>query len=304
MSKKVRPEDLSEEDLRRLLIQKRSKQRRKRLEAYRKSGRMIDLSEFSESSSGSLSSSLDLSPLRPPNIKSEKKARKKRVIDGILLLVEITAIAGLLLVVFNGVGVVQRLNQEVALALVPPTPEPTPIIQAVVLPSGHTPPTTEGGATFNEAEIPDALRPLVQAYSEIPIPTLSAEHARNIQIPSLGVNAVIVMGDGWEQLKQGVGQHIGSSNPGAIGNLVLSAHNDIFGQLFRHLDKLEMGDEIIVYTNIRAYTYTIHIETQVVDPTATYVMDSTPDSTLTLISCYPYLVNTERIIVKAILNDG
>ena len=114
----------------------------------------------------------------------------------------------------------------------------------------------------------------------------------------------MVQGDGWEQLKQGVGQHINTANPGEPGNMVLSAHNDIFGEIFRHLDKLQVGDEVIVFTNIRSYRYVIDLETQVVEPTFIEVMGQTKDPTVTLISCYPYLVNDQRIVVKATLVDG
>jgi len=198
-------------------------------------------------------------------------------------------------------NLIQDLNQQVSNALVQSTFTPTPLIRAVVLPSGHTPPTSEGGAAFNEAEIPEHLRPLHQSYASAPAPTRSPEGAIQIEIPAIGVNAPIVVGDGWEQLKQGVGQHIGSADPGQTGNLVLSAHNDIFGQIFRDLDQLEVGDEIIIYTNVRAYTYVIDQQTQIIEPTFVQVMDPTADATVTLISCYPYLVDNKRIVVKASL---
>ncbi len=38
-----------------------------------------------------------------------------------------------------------------------------------------------------------------------------------IEIPALKVDAPVVQGDGWEQLKKGVAQHIGSANPGEGG---------------------------------------------------------------------------------------
>ena len=119
-------------------------------------------------------------------------------------------------------------------------------IVAIVLPSGHTPPTTAGGARPNEAEIPEHLRPLVQSLANIPLPTPGPEQAIRIQVPALNVDAPVVQGDGWEQLKKGVAQHLPSTNPGKAGNMVLSAHNDIFGEIFRNLDKLKPGDEVIV----------------------------------------------------------
>jgi len=112
-----------------------------------------------------------------------------------------------------------------------------------------------------------------------------------------------VQGDGWEQLKKGVGQHIGSADPGEKGNVVLSAHNDIFGEIFRDLDRLKPGDEITVYTNQRAYTYVVS-ESQVVEPTQVGIMENTSQPTLTLISCYPYLVDDQRIAITSRLQTN
>jgi sortase A len=179
-----------------------------------------------------------------------------------------------------------------------PTLTPTAIIQAVVLPSGHTPPTDPGGVRFNESEIPEHLRARVQAMASLPLPTASPEQAIRIRIPAISVDAPIVMGDGEEQLKKGVGQYIHSPNPGQNGNLVLSAHNDVFGEIFRDLDKLEPGDEVIIYTNQRAYTYVVE-EQQIVGPLQVEVMAPTTDPVVTLISCYPYMVNTHRIVISA-----
>lgn len=304
MAKNIRPEDLSESQLRRLLIEKKRTARKKRLDAFRTSGRLIDLVQVPDTQSSSLLGNLDLTEPKPLDEAAARQAKRKRFMDRGLLFVEVLAIIGLIFILFNGVNILRELNQQVAAALVLPTISPTPLIQAVVLPSGHTPPNIEGGARFNENEIPEHLRPLYQSFSNIPIPSPSPEQARRIQIPAINVDAPIVMGDGWEQLKQGVGQHIGSANPGEVGNLVLSAHNDIFGQIFRNLDQLTTGDEITVYTNVRSYTYIINKDTQIVEPTFLQVIEPTDTPTLTLISCYPYLVNDKRIVVKAALLDG
>ena len=44
--------------------------------------------------------------------------------------------------------------------------------------------------------------------------------------------------------QKGAGHHIGSANPGERGNCFISGHNDIYGEIFRHLDEVKMGDEI------------------------------------------------------------
>jgi sortase A len=115
--------------------------------------------------------------------------------------------------------------------------------------------------------------------------------------------APVVQGDGWEQLKKGVGQHIGSADPGENGNLVVSAHNDIFGELFRDLDKLKPGDEIRVRTSMQEYLYRV-TGMRIVSPTEVSVMAPTAKPTITLVSCYPYLVDTERIVVFGELVDS
>jgi sortase A len=302
MAKNRRPEDLSEDELRRLLIEKRRTSRQKRLDAYRRTGRVVDLEpDLEVPSLDDYDTELTEIPEDPEQ--ASRRARRKRLTDRLLLAVEVLAVVGLVFILFNGASLIRELNQEVAAALEQPTLTPTPLITAVVLPSGHTPPTDPGGARPNEAEIPEHLRPLVQSLASIPIPTPGPEQAVRIQIPAINVDAPVVQGDGWEQLKQGVGQHIGTANPGQDGNLVLSAHNDIFGEIFRRLDELNPGDQIVVYSNIRSYTYEIS-ESQVVEPTFVEAMDPTRDSTLTLISCYPYLVNTQRIVVKASLLDS
>ncbi len=89
------------------------------------------------------------------------------------------------------------------------------------------------------------MRPIVQSMANIPIPTASPEQAIRIQIPAIKVDAPVVQGDGWDQLRKGVGQHVTSSIPGKNGNVILSAHNDVFGEIFRDLDKLKTGDQII-----------------------------------------------------------
>jgi sortase A len=190
------------------------------------------------------------------------------------------------------------LNQEVSSALVQPTLTPTPLIEAVVLPSGHTPPDAEGGAQPNDSEIPEHLRPIVQAMASLPVPTSSPEQTVRIQIPGINVDAPVVQGDGWEQLKKGVAQHLGTPNPGQEGNIVLSAHNDIYGEIFRDLDQLEPGDVVTLYTNQRLYKYVVS-ETKIVEPTEVSVMSPTTAPVLTLISCYPYLVDDQRFVVIA-----
>jgi sortase A len=302
MPRKRNPEDLSVEELRRLLIEKRRSSRAGRLERFRETGRIVTLVPdehapgYQDLRTGVIEESAEAPRYTP-------RGRWRKFLDGLLLFVELAGVGILVFVFFNGMGLIRSLNAEFASALEQPTLTPTPLIIAAVLPSGHTSPDSPGGARPNDAEIPEHLRPLVQSLAEIPIPTPAPEHAIQIQIPAIGVDAPIVQGDGWEQLKKGVGQLLGSANPGENGNLVLSAHNDIFGEIFRNLDQLKPGDIFIVYTNQRSYTYVI-TGWQVVEPTQVELIAPTRDATATLVSCYPYRVDTQRIVVTAKLQDG
>jgi sortase A len=229
-------------------------------------------------------------------------SKRRRVIDRVLLVVEVMAVVGLVGVLISGLGILRDLNAEVDSALIQETLTPTPLVMAVVLPSGHTPPDAQGNTRPNIDEIPAHLQPMVQSLANLPVPTAAPDQAIRIQIPAIEIDAPIVQGDGWEQLKKGVGQNIGSANPGQNGNVVLSAHNDVYGELFRYLDKLVPGDQVVLYTQQRQYVYVVD-RTSIVEPTAVEVMASTGSPTTTLISCYPYLVNKERIVVFARLQN-
>jgi sortase A len=295
MARQRRPEDLSVEELRRLLIEKRRAARQDRLEHFRRTGRAIVVEP--QPTQAAMQA---LQGATAEEAQAVEKPRRRVWLDRLLFLIEFAAVAGLVFVVFTGVNILRNLNKEFATGLAQPTLTPTPIIMAVVLPSGHTPPNAPGGVQPNDAEIPEHLRPLVQNMASLPAPTASPEQAVRIQIPAIQVDAPIVQGDGWEQLKKGVGQHIGSPNPGQNGNLVLSAHNDVFGEIFRDLDRLKEGDSIVLFTNSRTYTYVIQ-QTQIVEPTQVEVMAGTQDAVVTLISCYPYMTDNQRIVVKGVL---
>ncbi len=304
MARKPRtPEDLSIEELRRLLIEKQRARRRQRLERFRRVGRTVLLAPDPREDLGLEGLRSAPEEIFPTEGNSEAlspspASPRRRWLDRLLLAVEVLAVVGLVFVLFNGVNLIQELNREVSAALQQPTFTPTPLVKAVVLPSGHTPPTSPGGARPNEAEIPEHLRPLVQALAQVPVPTPGPEQAIRIQIPAIGVDAPVVQGDGWEQLKKGVGQHLGTANPGQEGNVVLSAHNDIYGEIFRDLDQLRPGDQIILYTHQRAYTYIV-TEIHIVEPTDVQWLEPTAQPVATLISCYPYLVDNQRIVVRA-----
>ena len=295
MPRRKAPEDMSVEELRRLLIEKRRGARRERLEHFKRTGRVVAVEPDSSVPVVDTLEDTSDQPQVPVTM-------RRRVMDRVLLAVEVLAVMGLVGVLISGFGVLRDLNKEVASALIQETFTPTPLVMAVVLPSGHLPPDAQGNTRPNDAEIPAHLQPMVQSLANIPIPTSAPDQAIRIQIPAINIDAPIVQGDGWEQLKKGVGQNVSSVNPGQNGNVILSAHNDVYGELFRFLDKLQPGDQIILYSQQRQYVYVVD-RTALVEPTAVEVMASTGNPTVTLISCYPYLVDDQRIVVFARLQN-
>ena len=297
MARNRKPADeLSIEELESLLARRKLQARQDRVRKFRRSGRAVSLEPDPNADPMPDSHLIDFDE----DEQTDRTAFKRRVggfFRVLLLLTELAAVAALAFIVYRGYLTVQELNAQADTGIVLPTPSATPLITAVVLPSGHMPPNDPGGPRPNESEIPENLRPIVQSMASVPIPTPGPEHAHSIFIPALWVEpAPVVQGDGWEQLKRGVGQHIGSANPGARGNLVLSAHNDIYGERFRDLDQLSPGDEILVSTASFEFTYRV-TSISIVEPTDVSVMDPTERRTITLISCYPYMVDKQRIVV-------
>ena len=242
--------------------------------------------------------------------RQEKKDRQLRVDwawvrDKALLIVEIAALIGLILV---GLGMAQerqelnRMMQQIQRSQLPTPvpPTPTPLIQVVLLPGGHTPPDSPGGP--QPEPIPAHLRDLVASITPLPAPTPGPEQPVRIRIPSIGVDAPVVEGDDWESLKRGAGHHIGSANPGERGNCIISAHNDIYGEIFRDLPEVELGDVVEVHTASQVYRYVV-TQKRIIEPTDVSVMYPTSSPVLTLISCYPYGIDTHRIVVIAELQQ-
>ncbi|MCS7285892.1 MAG: sortase [Anaerolineae bacterium] len=278
MGDKRTVDELSIEELERILLLKKMEARARQRERLALEGRLVLRSEQNAGAATSLQP-------RPKAL--------KRWQENLLLSLEIIALIGLLAVVIISFINIHSLNQEVAQALGAPPPTPTPIIDVVILPG--RPPQPSG-------DLPARYRDMVKPAPPVVIPTPSPGAPTRIVIPKIGVDAPVVEGDGWEELKRGVGHHIGSANPGERGNMVLSGHNDIFGEVFRDLHKLDLGDEIIVYAGEVPYRYIVKAK-KIVEPTDVSVMAPTTTPIVTLITCYPYRIDTHRLIIVGELSQ-
>ncbi len=310
--------DLSVEELERVIaLRKREARLRQRNEA---ATRRVDPNHQHRTAHAASHSSCEDAPLEDEfdqqldNTPNPLRVPWHRVLLGM----EATAFIGLILLVFGLFQSIQGITQTSAAVqsqyqatanarLILPTATPLINIAAVVLPVGHKVHLNARGevvgATFNFDEVPAQYRDQYRAIVAAPVvqPTASPEGPVRIRIARLKIDSTVVSGDDWQALQLGVGHHLGTANPGQVGNMVLSAHNDVYGELFRDLDKLEAGDPVVVSTNTRDYTYIVQGR-QIVKPTDVYVLDSRGnEQRLTLISCYPYRVDTQRIVVFATL---
>ena len=156
-------------------------------------------------------------------------------------------------------------------------------------------------------DLNDAFRMLQQAEAHR-MPAMMAaapqkrvpqrDQAGRIQIPAIDVNSLIYQHDREDGFKLGVVQIGQTVSPGHPGNLVLAAHNNVYGEIFRDLDQLKAGQEIMLHDDSGSYTYLVR-ETLLVEPTDVWVTLPTSAPTLTLVSCYPYLLGEQRIVVFA-----
>lgn len=120
-----------------------------------------------------------------------------------------------------------------------------------------------------------------------------------IQIPRLGVSAIVREGVDDRTLRRAVGHVPDTARPGDAGNVAFAAHRDTF---FRPLKRIRVGDRIRVSTPERDFDYVVS-ETRVVAPDDVSVLASTSESALTLITCYPFDMTgsaPDRFIVRAL----
>lgn len=330
-------DELSIEELERILAIKRREERQQKLDRMKRAGRTVSenngVKQHPTPDAILAASGVSAAPVSPavePRSAPASAPRFEDALDDIpadperdrfwksfvnqaLLLVEVLAVVGLLYLGYTLIQSIGRLEQETASAqqmidsqriAALPTIAPTPQLrlEQVVLPGGHTPPTSPGGPQFNLNEIPSNLLPVVQSQlfqPQISRPPRTNETALRLIIPKLQLDSSIVQGTDWEALKQGVGQLQNGVNPAHDqGNVVFSAHNDIYGELFRHLDQLEAGDRLQVQTQTKIFTYEV-TGWDIYEPTDVHVLDARGGATLTLISCYPYQVDDKRIVVFA-----
>lgn len=106
-----------------------------------------------------------------------------------------------------------------------------------------------------------------------------------LRIPSItldvGVKPATVRENDWEFFTDAVSFWDGSARPGEGGNVILYAHRD---KHFQRLEEAAIGEQAVIETENRRYTYTI-TKFRVVSPDQMEAFAPTDSEQLTLLTC-------------------
>lgn len=131
-----------------------------------------------------------------------------------------------------------------------------------------------------------------------PVYPVEGDNIGSLTIPALKRELPIIQGTGVKELKKGVGHFTQSVLPGEEDNCVFSGHRDT---VFRQLDNLKIGDQLIVQTSAGIFTYEVN-GTRIVHKDDKTVIVPTDNAILTLTTCYPFYTlgdAPDRYIVSA-----
>jgi sortase A len=105
-----------------------------------------------------------------------------------------------------------------------------------------------------------------------------------LEIPRIGISTMVLEGDGEDVLGKAVGHVPTTALPGAPGNVAIAGHRDTF---FRSLRNIHYADEITFTTTHGVYNYRVG-SIEEVGPRDVQVLNTSGNSVLTLITCYPF----------------
>jgi sortase A len=140
----------------------------------------------------------------------------------------------------------------------------------------------------------------METYNRLLDPTGSGIMG-SVEISSIGVSLPIYHGVSDEVLAVGVGHIPGSSLPvgGESTHCVLSGHRGLpSSRLFTDLDQLQNGDVFLLHVLNQTLAYEVD-QIQIVDPGEISSLGiSGGKDYCTLVTCTPYGINTQRLLVR------
>ena len=178
-----------------------------------------------------------------------------------------------------------QMSQELAEA---PVPELPPVVE------------TDDGTTVYEPVIP--------------APPADAQWLAQMHIPRFGSEYNVGIYGGTSRArtldKLGIGVYTNSKMPGEVGNFAMAGHRTTWGKPFNQLDKLQLGDAIVVETADGWFTYRFRT-LEYVKPTQTDVLLDVPqmpgvetgERYITLTACSPLYSLAERIVAYGVFES-
>ena len=124
-----------------------------------------------------------------------------------------------------------------------------------------------------------------------------------VEIPKISINLPIYHGTGESVLDEGIGHLTGSSLPvGGEGcHSVLTGHSGVAGnRLFSDLDQLCAGDVFYLHILNQVLAYRVADINQVLPHETELLVPVSGQDLCTLVTCYPYGVNSHRLLVRGI----
>jgi len=119
-----------------------------------------------------------------------------------------------------------------------------------------------------------------------------------LDLPSIDEDFVVVHGSGTEPLRKGPGIYDATRFPGVPGTSAIAGHRTTYGAPFNDIDALAEGDRITVTMPYARFDYEVE-KTEIVEPTATEVIDDVSFDRLVLSACHPLYSAAQRIVVFA-----
>jgi sortase A len=117
-----------------------------------------------------------------------------------------------------------------------------------------------------------------------PPQTRDREPVGRLEIPRLHLSVIVAEGDDEDTLRVSVGHLPDTPLPWEVGNSALAGHRDTF---FRPLKNIRINDDIRVVTPHGDFAYRVR-RTLIVRPEDVWVLATARDSSLTLVTCYPF----------------
>jgi sortase A len=131
-----------------------------------------------------------------------------------------------------------------------------------------------------------------------------------VRVPRFGATFArpVYEGTTADVLQRGIGHYVGTALPGEIGNFAVAGHRTTYGKPFNQIDKLKIGDVVLVETKDYYFIYRVS-QSLIVPPSDTSVLLPVPSddqatptqAVLTMTSCHPEFSARERFVVHAVL---